>query len=108
MVAGPRPLGQLNIDSEISVPQFPMPCSPFLPDSEVTVSEVAQSCPTLCDPMDCGLSGSSVHVIFQARVLEWIAISSPGDLPNPGIKLGSPTLQADALPSEPPGKSFDL
>ena len=38
-------------------------------------SEVAQSCPTLCDPMDCSLSGASVHGIFQARVLEWIAIS---------------------------------
>ena len=38
-------------------------------------SEVAQSCPTLCDPVDCSLSGSSVHGIFQARVLEWIAIS---------------------------------
>ena len=34
-------------------------------------SEVAQSCPTLCDPMDCSLPGSSVHEIFQARVLEW-------------------------------------
>ena len=38
-------------------------------------SEVAQLCPTLCDPMDCSLSGFSVHGIFQARVLEWIAIS---------------------------------
>ena len=38
-------------------------------------SKVAQSCPTLCDPMDCSLSGSSIHGIFQARVLEWIAIS---------------------------------
>ena len=38
-------------------------------------SEVAQSCPTLCNPMDCSLLGSSVHGIFQARVLEWIAIS---------------------------------
>ena len=36
----------------------------------------AQSCPTLCDPMDCHPSGSSVHGIFQARVLEWVAISS--------------------------------
>ena len=34
-------------------------------------SEVAQSCPTLSDPMDCSLPGSSVHGIFQARVLEW-------------------------------------
>ena len=39
------------------------------------VSEVAQSCPTLCDPMDCSLPGSSVHGIFQARVLEWVSIS---------------------------------
>ena len=39
------------------------------------VSEVAQSCPTLCDPMDCSLPGSSVRGIFQARVLEWGAIA---------------------------------
>ena len=37
-------------------------------------SEVAQSCPTLCDPMDCNLPGSSVHGILQARILEWGAI----------------------------------
>ena len=37
-------------------------------------SEVAQSCPTFCDPMVCSLPGSSVHGIFQARVLEWGAI----------------------------------
>ena len=37
--------------------------------------EVAQSCPTLCDPMDCRLPGFSVHGIFQARILEWVAIS---------------------------------
>ena len=54
--------------------------------SEVKWSEVTQSCPTLCDPMDCSLPGSSVHGIFQAIVLEWIAISFSGDLPNPGIK----------------------
>ena len=39
------------------------------------VSEVAQSYPTLCDPMDCCLPGSSVHGILQARILEWVAIS---------------------------------
>ena len=38
-------------------------------------SEVTQSCPTLCDPMDCSLPGSSVRRIFQARVLEWVAIA---------------------------------
>ena len=43
-------------------------------ESEIE-SEVAQSCPTLCDPMDCSLLGFSVHGIFQARILEWVAIS---------------------------------
>ena len=38
-------------------------------------SEVAQSCPTLCDHMDCSLQGSSIHGIFQPRILEWVAIS---------------------------------
>ena len=38
------------------------------------------------------------------RILEWVACPSPGDLPDPGIELGSPALQADALPAEPPGK----
>ena len=37
-------------------------------------SEVAQLCPTLCDPMDCSLPSSSIHGIFQARILEWVAI----------------------------------
>ena len=45
-------------------------------------SEVAQSCPTLSDPMDCGLPGSSVHGIFQARVLEWGAIAFSGGIKN--------------------------
>ena len=70
-------------------------------EGEVKSSEVIQSCLTLCDPMDCSLSGSSVHEIFQARVLEWIAIPSPGDLPDPGIEPRSLALQADTLPSEP-------
>ena len=61
----------------------------FISESE---SEFAKSCPTLCDPMVCSLPGSSVHGIFQARVLEWIAISFSGDLPDPGIEPGSPTL----------------
>ena len=38
-------------------------------------NEVAQSCPTLCNPMDCSLTGSSIHGVFQARVLEWVTIS---------------------------------
>ena len=47
----------------------------FWQRSEVKWSEVAQSCLTLCDPMDCSLPGFSVHGIFQARVLQWVAIS---------------------------------
>ena len=43
---------------------------------------VAQSCPTLCNPMDCSPTGSSVHRISQVRVLEWVAIPFPGDLSN--------------------------
>ena len=43
--------------------------------TEVKWSEVPQSCPTLCDPIDCSLPGSSIHGIFQARILEWVAIS---------------------------------
>jgi len=45
-------------------------------------SEVAQSCPTLSDPMDCSLPGSSVHGIFQARLLEWGAIAFSDDQPS--------------------------
>jgi len=44
-------------------------------------SEVAQSCLTLSDPMDCSLPGSSVHGIFQARVLEWVAIAFSEEYP---------------------------
>ena len=106
--------------------------------------QVAQLCPTLCNSMDCGLPGSSVHGILQATILVWVAIPfsrgssqpsdqtqvslieggfstiwatrgaqeyrsgwpipSPGDLPHPGIKLGSPALQANSLPAELPGK----
>ena len=46
--------------------------------------EVAQLCLTLCDPMDCSLPGSSVHEIFQARILEWVAISFSRGSSQPG------------------------
>ena len=58
-------------------------------------------------PCDCSLPGSSVHGILQARILEWVAILSLGDPPDPGIQPRSPALQADSLPSEPPGKSHE-
>ena len=46
----------------------------------------------------------TVHGILQARILEWLAFPSPGDLPDPGIEPRSPALQADSIPAEPQGK----
>ena len=71
-------------------------------------SEVAQACPTLCGPMDCRLPGSSVHGIFQARILEWGAISSSRGSSQPRDRtLGSGTV-GRRLPSEPPGKFLTI
>ena len=64
----------------------------------------SQLCPTLYNLMDYSPPGSSVHGILQARILERVAIPSPGNIPDPGIKLRSPALQVDSLPSEAPGK----
>ena len=67
---------------------------------------VAQSCPTLCEPIDYRPPGSSVLGILQAKILEWVlAIPfSRGDLSNSEIEPGYPALWEDSLPSEPPGK----
>ena len=54
--------------------------------------------------MDYSLSGCSVHGILQEEYWSGLPFPSPGELLNPVIEPGSPTLQADALPSEPPGK----
>ena len=51
-----------------------------------------------CDPTNYNPPVSSVHVIFQARILVWVAIPSPEDLPNPGMEPASPAWQADSLP----------
>ena len=60
--------------------------------SYVCCAKLLQLCQTLHDPMDCSPRGSSVHGILQARILEWVAISSPpGDPPNPGIEPSSLT-----------------
>ena len=72
----------------------------------ICVCLVAQSCLTLWPTGLCSLPGSSVHVILQARILEWVPFPSPGDLPDPGIKTESPVslaLQADSLPNKPFG-----
>ena len=69
-----------------------------------SASEVAQLCATICDPIDCSLPGSSVHGIFQAKVLEWVAISLSRGSSWPRDRIQFPALQADALASEPLGK----
>ena len=68
-------------------------------------SEVAQLCPTLCDPVDCSLRGSSIHGIFQARILEWVAMSfSKGSSLTQGLNPGLQQCNQMILPSEPPRK----
>jgi len=68
-------------------------------------SEVAQSCPTLCDPMDCSLPGYSIRGTSRQEYWSGVPFPSPGDLPESGIEPWSPALQADYLPSELPGKN---
>ena len=69
---------------------------------------VAQSCLTLCDPMDCSPPGSSVHEGSPGKNTGWVALPLPRDLPNPWMEPRSPALRADSLPSEPPGKTLGL
>ena len=57
-----------------SLPPVPPQKPKYLYTIHKSESEVSQSCPTLCDPMDCSLPGSSTHGIFKARVLEWGAV----------------------------------
>ena len=75
--------------------------------------KLLQSCPPLCNPMDCNSPGSSVHGILHVRILEWLSCPLPGNLPHPGIL--EPTKnrthiscflnwQMGSLPLAPPGK----
>ena len=75
----------------------------------LTECSITQLCPTLGCPVDCSPPGCSVHGIFQARILEWVAISYSGDLHNPGIEKilcfwHLLHWQADSSPLAPPGK----
>ena len=69
---------------------------------------VAQSCLILCNPLVCSSSGSSVHGILQARILEQVIIPFSRGSSRPRDGTRSPALQADSLPSEPPGKPMSV
>ena len=95
-----------------SAPDYWTVCEDFYKESYLVKVLVAQSCPLLWDPMDCSPPGSSVHGIFQARILEWVANSSSG-----GIFLTQELnlsllhflhCKQILLPSEPPRKPVSL
>ena len=67
-------------------------------------SEVAQLCLTLCDPWTVAYQAPLSMGFSRQEYWSGLPFPSPGDLPDPGIKPGSPRLEADALTSEPPGK----
>ena len=82
----------------------------LLPSTQLKVkvkseSEVAQSCPTLCNPMDCSPPGSSIHVILQAGILKWVAISPSRGSSRPRDRTQVSRIAGRRfLTSEPPGK----
>ena len=67
---------------------------------------IAQSCLTLCNPMECCPPGSSVHGLLQARILEWSVILFSRGASQPDAEPASPASQADSLLSESPGKPW--
>ena len=106
-----KSLIQFSVDGQGCVPSLLFELRP----NYKVKSEVAQSCPTLCNPMDCSLPGFSVHGIFQARVLEWVAITivwpqvnnREGTQPRPSIENGIKDLLNMALPIRT-GPNFPL
>ena len=70
--------------------------------SEKVLNKV--ECPTLCDPRDCSHQAPLSMGFSRPEYWSGLPFPSPGDLPSPGIEPRSPALQADSLPSEPPGK----
>ena len=75
--------------------------------SQCVRAKSLQSCPTLCDPMDCSLPGSSVHGILQARILQWVVMPSSRGTSQPRDQTHISYVSCFgrwALPLEPPGK----
>jgi len=78
----------------------------FLPNAFSFFFSVAKSCLTLCNPMGCSLPHSSVHGIFQARILAWVAISSSRESSWPRDPMLVFTLEGGFFPTESPGKPY--
>ena len=96
-------LGAVSCSTLVGVLTFsPASCGPVFGESE---SEVAQSCPTLCDPVDSSLHQAPPSMGFS-RQEYWsgLPLLSPGNLPNPGIKPAFPALEANSLTTGPLGK----
>ena len=77
------------------------------PGSSKSESEVTHSCPTPCDPWTVAHQAPPSMGFSRQEYWSGLPFPSPGDLPDPGIELRSPTLQADALSSAPPGKPLN-
>ena len=95
-----------------SLVQCFLKCDSQILGAGVCVCSVAQLCPTLWDPMNCSPLGSSLHGIFQARILDGLPCPPPGDLPNPETKPTTPVSSALAGgffttgdPGKPPNSS---
>ena len=74
-------------------------------DYQIRVCSDTQSCPALCEPMDCSLTDSSLHGIFQARIVNWVVIFYYRHLLNQGIKPVPPALAGGFFTTVPPGKT---
>ena len=70
----------------------------WFPLFTVHARSATKSCPSVCDPMDYSLPGSSVHGFPRQEYYRGLPLPSPGDVPNPGIKPAFPAWQADSLP----------
>ena len=73
-------------------------------ENSALMHSIAQSCPSLCDPMDCGPPGSSVHGIFQAKYQSGLPFPPPRDISDPGTEHTCLGLAGGFFTTEPPGK----
>ena len=105
-IAKMQELGYSHTNAEWKKPVLKSTCyiTPFIWKKWSEVKWSCSVCPTLCDPIDCGPPSSSVHGIFQARILEWVAISLSRESSWPRDWTHIPAWHAEFLTTEPPGK----